>query len=382
VIRICYVVDAPFLGGAELYVSRLVGALDRREFMATVLMRRDARDPRLVQWADELRDAGTDVRAIPMRLPFAPLDAWPLFRALDSMAPHVVHVNMPGPYDGQFGLVLPIARAAGARTVVTEHLPMVAYLWKRAALKRAAYRFLDLAVTMTEANARLVATRQGVARARVRVIANGITRDFGARGGGKEKRWELGLRDAQVLVVYVGNILPHKGLRRLIEAISRSASRPRLHLAVAGAGADEAACRQLATDRGLSAQVTFLGWRSAAETEQLLAAADVLALPSEIEGLPYVLLEAMASGLPVIAGRVYGIPEVVEDGVTGLLVDPHGIDDIARALDRMADPELRRVMGVAARERFERRFTLEEQAARMQALYRSLVCGDRVMEAK
>jgi hypothetical protein len=163
VIRVCYVVDAPFLGGAELYVSRLAGALNKREFSATVLMRRDARDPRLVQWADELRAGGTDVHAIPMRLPFAPLDAWHLFRALDSVAPHVVHVNMPGPYDGQFGLVLPIARATGARTVVTEHLPMVEYLWKRAALKRAAYRFLDLAVTMTEANARLVAERQGVA---------------------------------------------------------------------------------------------------------------------------------------------------------------------------------------------------------------------------
>lgn len=380
-IRICYVVDAPFLGGAEMYISRLVGALNEREFSATVLIRRDARDPRLVEWADELRARGTDVRAIPMRLPFAPLDAWRLFRALDSIAPHVVHVNMPGPYDGQFGLVLPIARAAGARTVVTEHLPMVEYLWKRAVLKRAAYHFLDIAVTMTDANARLVAGRQGVAPSRVRVIANGITRDFGASGGGKEKRWALGLRDTQVLLLYVGNILPHKGLRRLIEAIPRSALRSHLHLAVAGAGADEAACRQLAADRGLSGQVTFLGWRSAAETEALLAAADVLALPSEIEGLPYVLLEAMASGVPVIAGRVYGIPEVVEDGITGLLVDPHNIDDIARALDRMADPDLRHKMGAAARERFERRFTLEEQAARMQSLYRTLLNGARVTEA-
>jgi glycosyltransferase involved in cell wall biosynthesis len=257
----------------------------------------------------------------------------------------------------------------------------VEYLWKRAVLKRAAYHFLDIAVTMTDANARLVAGRQGVAPSRVRVIANGITRDFGASGGGKEKRWALGLRDTQVLLLYVGNILPHKGLRRLIEAIPRSALRSHLHLAVAGAGADEAACRQLAADRGLSGQVTFLGWRSAAETEALLAAADVLALPSEIEGLPYVLLEAMASGVPVIAGRVYGIPEVVEDGITGLLVDPHNIDDIARALDRMADPDLRHKMGAAARERFERRFTLEEQAARMQSLYRTLLNGARVTEA-
>ena len=210
------------------------------------------------------------------------------------------------------------------------------------------------------------------------MVANGIAREFGTAGGGRELRWELGVRDSSVVVAYAGNILLHKGLRRLIEALSRSASHARLHLVVAGSGPDEAACRQLAADRGVSA--TFLGWRTAADTERLLAASDVLALPSEIEGLPYVLLEAMASARPVIAGRVYGIPEVVDDGVTGLLVDPLRIEEIANALDRLADPALRASMGAAARERFELRYTLEAQAARMESLYRSLVHGARRTE--
>jgi 2-deoxystreptamine N-acetyl-D-glucosaminyltransferase/2-deoxystreptamine glucosyltransferase len=176
-----------------------------------------------------------------------------------------------------------------------------------------------------------------------------------------------------MVVAYVGNILPHKGLRRLIEAVSRARARALIRLVVAGTGSDEAPCRQLAVDRGLAGQVTFLGWRNADETEALLGACDVLALPSEIEGLPYVLLEAMASHRPVIAGRVYGIPEVVEDGVTGVLVDPADIDEIAAALDRLSDRALRESMGEAARARFERNFTLERQATRMQALYRSLL---------
>jgi glycosyltransferase involved in cell wall biosynthesis len=372
-IRVAYVVDAPFLGGAELYVARLARALDAREFSASVLMRNDAHDPRLCEWAGELRANGIRVDAIPMRLPYVPLDAWRMFRAFEAAAPHIVHVNMPGPYDGQFGLVLPIARAAGARTVVTEHLPMVERLWKRALLKGVAYRALDIAVTMTEANGRLLVERQGVPAARVRVVANGIARAFGASGEAAKLRWELGVRDSQMVVAYIGNILPHKGLRRLIEAVSRARCRALIRLVVAGAGSDEAPCRQLASDRGLSRQVTFLGWRSAAETEALLGASDVLALPSEIEGLPYVLLEAMASRRPVIAGRVYGIPEVVEDGVTGILVDPHDTDDIAAALDRLSDMALRRRMGDAARVRFERDFTLEHHVARMQALYRALV---------
>lgn len=374
---ICYVVDAPFLGGAELYISRLAAALDRREFRACVLMRAGAQDPHLATWADHLRSVDIRVDEIPMRLPFAPMDAVRAWRAIEKLAPDVVHLNMPGPYDGQMGLVLPIARAAGARTVVTEHLPMVRRLWKRAAVKMIAYRSLDLAVTMTEANARFLVDRQGAPAARVRVVPNGIPRSFGASGpAGKERRWALGLRDGQVAIVYAGHILPHKGLRRLIEAIAKSTSRENLHLLVVGAGPDEAACRQLCVDRGLSRQVTFLGWRTSAETEQLLAAGDLLALPSEIEGLPYVLLEAMASRLPVIAGRVYGIPEVVQEGVTGLLVDPQRIDEIATALDRLAsDPGLRIAMGTAARERFEQHFTLERQVASMEMLYRALLHG-------
>ena len=374
-IRICYVVDAPFLGGAELYISRLISALDRGAFATSVLMRRDVRDARLVEWADALRGRGTGVVSVPMRLPWVPADAWRIYRALDALAPHIVHVNVPGPYDGQFGLVLPIARATGARTVVTEHLPMVPPLWKRALVKRIGYRALDVAVTMTRANAGYLVEKQGVPSRKVRVVANGIPRAFGAVENAAQRRWELGLKDSQVLVAYVGNILPHKGLRRLIEAMSRAGSRASLHLVVAGTGSDEAACRQLAADRGLAAQVTFSGWLSTVETEAMLAACDVVALPSQWEGLPYVLLEAMACARPVIAGRVFGIPEVVDDGVTGVLVDPLRIDEIAHALDRLGDAALREKMGAAARTRFERLFTLEIQAARMQALYRSLVNG-------
>lgn len=376
-IRISYIVDAPFLGGAELYVSRMATALDTREFAVSVIMRDDAVDARLAGWADDLRAHGIDVRALPMRFPYVPVDLWRLFRVLDAAAPHIVHVNMPGPYDGQCAMAVPVARAVGAHTVVTEHLPMVTRVWKRALVKALAYRALDVAVTMTRANAACLVEHQGVPARRVRVVANGIPKAFGDREGASQRRWEMGLRDSQVLVAYVGNILPHKGLRRLIEAVSRANARVKFHVMVLGSGSDEAACRQLATDRGIAGQVTFLGWRAAGETEQWLAASDVLALPSEIEGLPYVLIEAMACGLPVIAGRVYGIPEVVEDGATGILVDPHDVGEIARALDRLADVEPRRTMGAAARARFERHFTLEEHVERMRVLYRSLVCGGR-----
>ena len=376
-IRVCFVVDAPFLGGAEMYVSRLAGALDRRHFDPFVMMKSNGADPHLAAWAEDLRARDIPVLELTLRLPFVPADALRVWRQFEARSPRIVHVNLPGPYDGQMGLLLPLARAAGARTVVTEHLPMVERLWKRAAIKRIAYRSLDIAVTMTQANARFLRERQGVPAAKVRVVPNGIPASFGMIAKkGVEQRWSLGLRETHVVIVYIGNILVHKGLRRLLEAVGQASLKDRMRVLVIGNGPDEAACRQMASDRGIGEQVLFLGRRSAAETEALLAAGDMLALPSTIEGLPYVILETMASGLPAVAGRVYGIPEVIDDGVTGLLVDPMDIGDIARALDRLAaDTELRRTMGRAGRARFEKFFTLDRQTRAMESIYRGLLHG-------
>ena len=376
-IAICYVVDAPFLGGAELYVSRLASALDRGRFAPRVLIAAGRRDAALAGWAAELAGAGIPVESVPMRLPFHPADAVRLWRRLEGISPDVVHVNMPGPYDGQMGLVLPLARAAGARTVVTEHLPMVERLWKRASVKAFSYRFLDAAVTMTRANAGFLVARQGVPRERVRVVPNGVASDFAAGSGGRDGvRRELGIPAPVPVLVYVGNILLHKGLYRVLEALSMVGTGPAWHLVVVGTGPDEARCRERSHALSLDGRVSFLGARSSREVAAVMSACDVLVLPSEIEGLPYTVLEAMACSLPVIAGRVFGLPEAVEDGITGRLVNPADVGEIAAAIDALlGDEELRRRMGEAGRRRFERDFTLSRQVRTMEHLYEELVRG-------
>jgi glycosyltransferase involved in cell wall biosynthesis len=302
-----------------------------------------------------------------MRLPWRLDDAPRMWRALDRLAPHVVHVNMPGPYSGQNALLAPIARAAGARVVTTEHLPMVATLWKRRALKRLALRSVDAAVTMTHANASYLAGRQDVRADRIRVIPNGIPAGYGTRG-------PLRKGGGDVVFIFVGNIIPHKGLHVAIEALSSLATG--WELRVVGTGPDEARCRQTAQRLGLSGRVVFLGHKRPEEVERHLAQADVLVLPSEMEGLPYVILEAMASSLPVVASRVYGIPEAVVEGETGLLVPPGNVPALATALGRIgASAELRARLGANARRRFERDFTLERQVEAMSALYERLVLG-------
>lgn len=374
-IRVVYTVDAPFLGGAEHYVSRLATGLDPREFVASVVMRSNDVDPSLDAWARDLESKGIAVARVPMRLPFRPWDAVLIQRALAALEPNVVHVNMPGPYGGQTALLAPIARLTGARVVVTEHLPMVPPLWKRALVKRAAIRFVDVAVTMTRANEELLIRRQGYRPDRVRVVVNGVPRDYGT---GPDIPPHEG-RGPIFTFGFVGNLIRHKGLRLAIEALSTITAPCRL--VVVGTGPDEPDARHTALRHGVAERVEFLGRRSPREVEGIIGACDALVLPSSVEGLPYVILEAMACSKPVVSTRAFGIPEAVVDGVTGFLVEPGDVAALLRALHALAtDPSLCARMGHAGRARFEERFTLERQIDAMSALYRGLATGRATRE--
>jgi len=377
-IRVCYMVDAPFLGGAERYVSRVALGLDRRAFLPSLVVREPA-DDAMAAWVDGMEREGIRVVRVPMRLPFRPGDARGILAALDAIAPDLVHVNMPGPYDGQMGILAPLARMAGVRAVVTtEHLPMVERLWKRALVKRVAYRAVDCVVTVCRANVPYLTGAQSVPAWKVRVVPNGVRGDYGSAAPPREaSRARFGLPAGDSVVAFVGNLLRHKGLHRVIEALPAGPD-ARWHLVVAGSGPEEAVCRELAEGRGVAGRVTFLGALAPADVEALLAGVDVLALPSTIEGMPYVVLEAMASGVAVVAGAVFGIPEMIDDGVHGYLVNPTDAGALRAALERLLrDRGHTAAMGAAARARFRSEFTLERQLRAMESLYQELA-GRRV----
>jgi len=167
-------------------------------------------------------------------------------------------------------------------------------------------------------------------------------------------------------VVYPAVIAPHKGHAIGIRAVARCirAGRP-MKLLVCGDLPPEApdACRneivELTRVLGLEEHVHFLGWRS--DVLSIMARADAVMLTSYVEGLPRSLLEAMTLGRPVLATRVSGVPELVRDGVDGLLVEPGDVEGTARALLALSDPKIRQRMGQAAQHRVRQDFTPARQ---------------------
>jgi glycosyltransferase involved in cell wall biosynthesis len=179
-----------------------------------------------------------------------------------------------------------------------------------------------------------------------------------------------------VRVVFLGEIGERKGAFVLLETWAKLAAEPELladaRLVLAGDRGAERAAR-LITELDIAETAEVRSWLDPDQVAELLGGADVFVLPSRSEGQPMALLEAMAHGLCVVASDVGGIPEMVEDGHSGLLVPPDDPDALQSALRRvLADPALRARLGAAARERVLARFDLDVVWRRFDALYREV----------
>lgn len=171
-------------------------------------------------------------------------------------------------------------------------------------------------------------------------------------------------------VLFVGRLVTEKGPDVLVEALAR------LGLPfvgkIVGAGPLAEQLHDLITERGLAGQIHLLGGRGQDELPELYRWADVFCLPSFREGVPVVLMEAMASELPVVTTAVAGIPELVTDGVSGLFVPPGDPDALAAAVRELAlDPDRRETFGRAGRHAVLRSFTAEPNARRLLAAFRT-----------
>ena len=177
-----------------------------------------------------------------------------------------------------------------------------------------------------------------------------------------------GVPPAAHVVLTVGRLAPLKGLRYLLDAWSRVSSIPDVYLVIVGNGEMEAELKAYASTLGLDGRVVFAGFRS--DVPSLLARADVFVLSSLWEGLPMAAVEAMAAGCPVVATAVGGTPEVVEDGVTGLLVPPEDAPALAEALIRLLTaPELSNALAETAADRVQASYTRDALLAATRAVY-------------
>jgi len=189
-------------------------------------------------------------------------------------------------------------------------------------------------------------------------------------------RGEFGIDDKTVLIGTVSRAEPVKGLRYLVEAMPQVIRRvPGVMVLVVGGGSQLDDLKKTAIELGIHDHVIFEGIRE--DIPEILSAIDIFVLPSISEGMPLALLEAMASGKPVIGSKVGGIPELIEDGLTGYLVPPGDPNRLAGSIVKLSvDHELMRSMGREARRKVEEKYNVKVQVERLVNLYEKQLNND------
>jgi glycosyltransferase involved in cell wall biosynthesis len=252
----------------------------------------------------------------------------------------------------------------------------VKHTWKTPlyyALDRFSLRWYERVICVSE-DLYEAALRSGLPRERCVLIHNAIATDeFQRRADTSEAKHRLGFRLDRPLVGAVGRLSAEKGFDVLLEALARLVRLGRqVDLAIIGEGDEMPALRRLVLERGLLDHVHLLGYRS--DIIALYEAFDAFALSSYREGLPNVLLEAMAMEVPVVATSIAGVPALLSQGRDGLLVPPGDPAALAAELDRVLfDPSSRNRLIASAKEAIESRFTFARRMEKVARVYDELL---------
>jgi glycosyltransferase involved in cell wall biosynthesis len=328
--------------------------------------------------ADHLRDARFETHVIPKRPRFD-------FRMIGSIVRLGREHRVDLFHAHEFPMISNLAVAArlnGFPLVATVHgSEIVSAKLRRRILLGIAARASRRVVAVSHAIERFLVDVVRVPRRKVQTILNGIDVDRYGNGRGRSGlRDSLGIPATARVIGTVGSLYPVKGHRFLLQSLARLVARfPDTVCLIAGRGELLDDLTREAADLHLTERVRFLGYRT--DVADLLDAMDVFVLPSLSEGLPLALLEAQAAGKPVVASRVGGNPEALEDGAAGYLVPPAAPEALAdRIAALLEDPARAKLMGERGRSRVRDLFGLEAMGRRYLSLYRACVNGRSVHE--
>ena len=361
-IRVLVLVKGLGLGGAETLIADAGKHWDRASF--------DYRVAYFLPWKDQLaprlEDQGIPVDCLDWRGPQSLAGVARLRRLIKSWRPHVIHAHLP--VAGILGRLL----GPGAVNIYTEHNIVDSYREPTRMLNRWTYGRNDAVIAVSQAVADSLAGYPGPTPI---VVPNGVVVTSPPDSAIAAVRGELGLDRSTPLIVHVGNIRPHKGHENLIEAVAILA-RERPDVVVVSIGGEKHAgdlsrVRARAAELGLDTQLRFIGRRS--DALDFVAAADVVVNPSDVEGLPLSVLEALALARPVVATSVGGVPSVIRHEETGLLVDAADPDQLAKAMVMALDSRHAPTWGAAGAKLVAREHGLAAMVESYESIYSRLL---------
>ena len=360
-LTIAHVTGETAFSGGEVQVFLLMDGL-RRHHHRNILV-----CPRGSASEERAREQGIEVRAIPFQPEWYPLRIWGMRGQLREIGPDIVHLHT-GRANWLGGLA---SWQLGLPAITTRRMDRPI---KRSIRTRILYRTcVQRAVAISHAVGRqLVAA--GVPESMTRVVRSAVDpAALHPLHGRDATRTALGASPDTTCLLCVASLVSRKGIDVLLQSMARlrdAGFKPALW--IAGDGPERERLERLARQLGIEGQVLFLGQRG--DTSDLLVASDIFVLSSRKEGLGVAALEAMALGRPVVASRVGGLAEVIDDGRTGVLVRPDDPEALGEALAKLLeDAGLRRRLGAAGPERIRDEFSPDRMVKAYERLYTDIL---------
>ncbi len=375
--HVLHVIEAT-IGGTRRHVVDACRGLRARGVRVT-LVASALREPRFRDDLALLAHEGVEVRELPMARAIRPhRDAAHVFAlraALKELRPDIVHSHSSKA--GALARLASWSTGIGAR-VHTPHTFAFLFGAMFSSFSRSLFRTVekelarktDRFIAVSADEAATFACADFIPASKVRVVGNGIDRAPFERAAPLE-RGVIGVPEHAPLALVVGLLNVAKGQDLALRALSTSML-ANVHLAFAGSGEMEAELRALARELGVESRVHFLGWRD--DVPRLLASCDTLLLPSRWEGMPYIVLEAMAAARPVVATPVDGARALLGDGRAGRLCRSDAPADIAQELAEVLrlDAASRASLGKAGQALVRAEFTLEHMVDGLLGVYGEL----------
>jgi len=359
------------IGGGEYVVRAIIDGLDRRQFRPILACLTEEGS-----FGRQLRERGVTVLADLLRHKVDVLVLWRLRQLILRERVNVVYLV---DYRDVMLWGALIGRLCGVRTILATHSTD---WWgsgrSPTLIGKRLLSWHSAIVSIADFQKRHLVAEEGVREARIAMIPNGIdARRYGRDGAREQCRARLDIPAAAFVVGTVAVLRPEKNIVMLFAALQRMMREGmNIHVVIVGDGEQRTELEQASRGMDMRANVTFLGYHH--DPAAVLPAFDVFSLTSKIEVMPITILEAMASGLPVVATRVGGVPEIVLDGETGYLVASDDVEALASRLSELAAaPQLRRRMGMKGRDRVSALYGYGAMIARTEALLRSAVTMPR-----
>ncbi len=369
-VTVAYVIFGLAMGGAEMVLLELVKGLDRSRFRPVVI---SLAPPAAL--SEAFAAHGVEVHHLGMvRIDQSPLTLLKAWRLVRRLKPAIVHGVM---FYGDFTARLLKLTGATSRTVGAFHSTYIGAKWCETAL-RLTDGYADAVTAVSSAVAEAQIAAKSIRPEKITVIPNGIDlRRFDRPSPDvlTALRARFGLQENDRVLLAVGRLEREKNHALLLRVFARlRQTRENIRLLVLGGGSLDEPLQRQASDLGVASSVCFAG--PVSDVGPTFHLAEWFVLSSSLEGLPLVVLEAMAASRSMVLTRVGGIPEVIEHDKTGILVPPDDDDllfeALSEALDR--DEASRDRLGAAARAHVEAHFSMQHMVTRHQALYEELLC--------